>query len=74
MPSTFAPTCSLCGLRSATRSGHSWSCVSVTTTFSRTAAANQVAIPVAPWTSQPRAGTLSREAAWHPGRPLLPVR
>ena len=57
MPSTFAPTCSLCGLRSATRSGHSWSCVSVTTTFSRTAAANQIAIPVAPWTSRPRAGT-----------------
>jgi hypothetical protein len=53
MPSTFAPTCSLCGLRSATRSGHSWSCVSVTTTFSRTAAANQIATPVTPWTSSP---------------------
>lgn len=48
--------------------------MSARTTFSRTAAANQIATPAAPWTSQPRAGVLSRETARHPGRPLLVSR
>ena len=74
MPSTFAPTCSLCGLRSATRSGHSWSCVSVTTTFSRTAAANQIAIRWHPGHPSPALAPYPGKRPWHPGRPVLRVR